>query len=137
MVFYDPNRGISLIKRRVVVTGMGALTPVGLTVEESWRNILAGVSGVGRVEDFDTTDYATKIWAKVKPFDIERYMPLKDAKRMDLFTQYGMIAADVVFKPLRIIRISWLPVVHGEYLLSSFLPVSLTWLLVKFPLSIG
>ena len=94
MVFYDPNRGISLIKRRVVVTGMGALTPVGLTVEESWRNILAGVSGVGRVEDFDTTDYATKIWAKVKPFDIERYMPLKDAKRMDLFTQYGMIAAD-------------------------------------------
>lgn len=81
-------------KRRVVVTGMGMLSPVGLSVEESWRNILAGVSGVGLVEGFDTTDYSTKIWAKVKNFDPERYMLAKDARRMDLFTQYGMIAAD-------------------------------------------
>ena len=53
-------------KRRVVVTGLGMLSPVGLNVTESWRNILAGVSGVGPVEGFDTTDYPTKIWAKVK-----------------------------------------------------------------------
>lgn len=84
----------SLIKRRVVVTGMGMLTPVGLNVEETWRNILAGVSGAGPVEDFDTTDYPTKIWAKVKNLNIEDHMSLKDARKMDKFTQYGMIAAD-------------------------------------------
>jgi 3-oxoacyl-[acyl-carrier-protein] synthase II len=83
-----------LNKRRVVVTGLGMITPVGLNVEESWKNILAGVSGVGRVEDFDTTDYSTKIWAKVKNLNIEDHMLLKDARKMDLFTQYGMIAAD-------------------------------------------
>ena len=81
-------------KRRVVVTGLGMITPVGLNVEESWRNILAGVSGVGPVEDFDTSDYSTKIWAKVKNLNIEDHMSLKDARKMDLFTQYGMIAAD-------------------------------------------
>lgn len=81
-------------KRRVVVTGMGMLTPVGLNVEETWKNILAGVSGVGMVEDFDTSDYSTKIWAKVKNFDIEKHVPLKDARKMDPFTQYGMVAAD-------------------------------------------
>ena len=80
-------------KRRVVVTGMGMITPVGSNVEESWQNILAGVSGVGLVEDFDTTDYSTKIWAKVKNFNVEDHIPLKDAKKMDLFTQYGMVAA--------------------------------------------
>ncbi len=81
-------------KRRVVVTGMGMLSPVGLNVDESWRNILAGVSGVGPVEDFDTSEYSTKIWAKVKNLNIEDHMSLKDARRMDLFTQYGMVAAD-------------------------------------------
>lgn len=81
-------------KRRVVVTGMGMVTPVGLSVEETWRNILVGKSGVGLVEDFDTADYSTKIWAKVKNFDIEKYVPLKEARKMDLFTQYGIAAAD-------------------------------------------
>lgn len=81
-------------KRRVVVTGMGMLTPVGLNMEESWRNILAGVSGVGRVEDFDTSEYSTKIWAKVKNLNIEDHMLLKDARKIDPFTQFGMIAAD-------------------------------------------
>lgn len=83
-----------MIKRRVVVTGMGMVSPVGLNVEESWRNILAGVSGVGLVEDFDTTDYTTKIWAKVKNLNMEDHMSLKDARKMDMFTQYGMVAAD-------------------------------------------
>ncbi|HHV7596494.1 TPA: beta-ketoacyl-ACP synthase II [Legionella pneumophila] len=80
--------------RRVVITGMGMLTPVGLNVEETWRSILAGVSGVGLVEDFDTTEYPTKIWAKVKNFNFENHMPIKDARKMDVFTQYGMAAAD-------------------------------------------
>lgn len=81
-------------KRRVVVTGMGMVTPVGLNVEQSWKAILAGESGVDMVEGFDTTDFSTKIWAKVKNFDIEDYFPQKDARKMDPFTQYGMIAAD-------------------------------------------
>lgn len=80
--------------RRVVITGMGMLTPVGLNVVETWRSILAGVSGVGLVEDFDTTEYPTKIWAKVKNFNVENHMPIKDARKMDVFTQYGMAAAD-------------------------------------------
>ena len=83
-----------MAKRRVVVTGMGMLSPVGKNVDESWRNILAGVSGVGPVEGFDTTDYSTKIWAKVKNFSLDDHMTSKDARKMDLFTQYGMIAAD-------------------------------------------
>ncbi len=81
-------------RRRVVVTGMGMVSPVGLNVEESWRNILAGVSGVGMVEDFDTTEYPTKIWAKVKNLNVEDHIPAKEARKMDVFTQYGMIAAD-------------------------------------------
>ncbi len=81
-------------KRRVVVTGMGMLTPVGLNVDETWQNILAGVSGVGPVEDFDTSEYSTKIWAKVKNFNIENYVPIKDARKMDVFTQYGIAAAE-------------------------------------------
>lgn len=81
-------------KRRVVVTGMGMLTPVGLNVEETWRHILAGKSGVGLIEDFDTADFSTKIWAKVKNFNVENHVPLKDARKMDGFTQYGVAAAD-------------------------------------------
>ncbi len=84
----------TLGKRRVVVTGMGMLTPVGLDVASSWRAILNGESGAGCVEGFDTSDYSTKIWAKVKNFDPERYFEHKDAKKMDVFTQYGMAAAD-------------------------------------------
>lgn len=83
-----------MTKRRVVITGMGMLTPVGLNVEETWQNILAGVSGVGTVDDFDTSEYTTKIWAKVKNFNVENHVPLKDARKMDLFTQYGIAAAD-------------------------------------------
>lgn len=81
-------------KRRVVVTGMGMLTPVGLTVKESWKNILSGVSGVSVIEEFDTTDYSTKIWAKLKNFNIEDFVSSKDARKMDEFTQYGVAAAE-------------------------------------------
>lgn len=81
-------------KRRVLVTGMGMVTPVGLNVKETWQNILAGVSGVALVDDFDTTLYTTKIWAKVKNFNIEDHVPVKEARKMDVFTQYGIVAAD-------------------------------------------
>lgn len=85
---------LSLNKRRVVITGMGMITPVGLNVKETWQNILAGVSGVVLAEEFDPNEYSTRIWAKVKNFNIEDYVPLKDARKMDVFTQYGIAAAD-------------------------------------------
>lgn len=87
-------RSYALNKRRVVVTGMGMITPVGLNVEQTWQSILAGVSGVGPVLDFDTSEYSTKIWAKVKNFNIEDHISTKDARKMDAFTQFGMVAAD-------------------------------------------
>ena len=83
-----------LSKKRVVITGMGMVSPVGLSVKESWENILAGHSGVSKIDGFDITDYSTKIWAKVKGFDIEQYVSLKDARKMDLFTQFGIAAAE-------------------------------------------
>lgn len=86
------------MKRRVVVTGMGMVSPVGLTVAESWQNILNGVSGIGPVEGFDTTDYPTKIWAKVKNLDVEDLLSAKEARKMDPFTQFGMIAAKEALK---------------------------------------
>ncbi|VEB36193.1 3-oxoacyl-ACP synthase [Legionella sainthelensi] len=85
---------LALNKRRVVITGMGMITPVGLNVKETWQNILAGVSGVVLAEEFDPNEYSTRIWAKVKNFNIEDYVPLKDARKMDVFTQYGLAAAD-------------------------------------------
>ncbi len=85
-------------KRRVVVTGFGMVTPVGLNANETWTNILNGVSGVSTVEGFDTTEYPTKIWAKVKGFNPEDYFDVKEARKMDAFTQYGVIAADEAIK---------------------------------------
>lgn len=90
-LFYEEP---SLNKRRVVITGMGMITPVGLNVEETWQNILAGASGVVLADEFDANEYSTRIWAKVKNFNIENYVPLKDARKMDVFTQYGIAAAD-------------------------------------------
>jgi 3-oxoacyl-[acyl-carrier-protein] synthase II len=73
---------------------MGMITPVGLNVKETWQNILAGKSGVTLADEFDANEYSTRIWAKVKNFNIENYVPLKDARKMDVFTQYGIAAAD-------------------------------------------
>lgn len=81
-------------RRRVVVTGMGMLTPVGLNVEDSWKAIVAGKSGVARVEHFDASAFSTQICATVKNFNCDHVINLKDQKKMDLFIQYGMVAAD-------------------------------------------
>lgn len=91
-VYQDTQTKVARLNRRVVVTGLGMVTPVGLTVQESWANILAGKSGVGRVTEFDPTEYPTKIWAKVKHFNIENYLPLKEARKMDVFSHYGIAA---------------------------------------------
>lgn len=82
-----------MTKRRIVVTGLGAITPLGHNVEQTWSSILAGKSGVGAVTDFDTAEYSTKIWAKVKDFNAEAVFGAKDARKMDPFTQYGLVAA--------------------------------------------
>lgn len=85
-------------KKRVVVTGFGMISPVGLNTHESWQNILNGVSGVGVINDFDTSDYSTKIWAKVKGYQPEDHFDVKEARKMDLFTQYGVVAAEEAIK---------------------------------------
>lgn len=82
-----------MTRRRVVITGMGAVTPVGHDVKSMWHNLLEGHSGVRSVTEFDATDYPCRIWAKVKDFDVVRYLPAKEARKMDGFTQYGMVAA--------------------------------------------
>ncbi len=79
-------------KRRVVVTGMGMVSPVGLDVSESWENVLKGRSGIAPIEIFDTSAFPTRFGGAVKGFDVTRYVAEKDAKKMDLFIHYGMAA---------------------------------------------
>ena len=79
--------------RRVVVTGMGLVTPLGINLDDTWQGVLAGRSGVAAIEGFDTSAFTTRFGAQVKGFDVEAFMPKKDARKMDLFIQYGMAAA--------------------------------------------
>lgn len=81
------------MKRRVVITGMGAVTPIGNTVKEYWENLCKGVVGIDRITRFDTTDYKVKLAAEVKGFDGKERIGLKPARRMELFTQYAVAAA--------------------------------------------
>lgn len=80
-------------KRRVVITGLGMVSPVGLTVPESWKNILEGKSGVAPITHFDVSAFATRFAAGVKDFNPSRYIPIKDIKKMDFFIHYGIAAA--------------------------------------------
>jgi 3-oxoacyl-[acyl-carrier-protein] synthase II len=79
-------------KRRVVVTGLGLLTPVGNTVEESWENILAGKSGIAAITAFDASQFSARISGSVKNFDASLYITPKDQKKMDTFIHYGLAA---------------------------------------------
>ncbi|MGM0537258.1 MAG: beta-ketoacyl-ACP synthase II [Pseudomonadota bacterium] len=81
-----------MARRRVVVTGLGLVTPVGNSVEESWASILAGKSGVAPIENFDVSAFNTRFGGSVKGFDISPYLNPKEARKMDLFIQYGMAA---------------------------------------------
>ena len=82
-----------MTKRRVVITGMGMVSPVGLSVKESWENILAGKSGIAQITHFDTTGFSTTFGGSVKGFDVCNYLSAKDAKKMDPFIHYGIAAA--------------------------------------------
>ena len=80
-------------KRRVVITGMGMVSPVGLNVKTSWENILAGKSGIGPITHFDVSDFSVRFGGSVKDFDVSTIMSSKDARKMDTFIHYGMAAA--------------------------------------------
>ena len=84
--------------RRVVITGMGVVTPIGLTLDEFWKNSVAGKGGVAKITYFDTAQYDTKIAAEVKGFDPLNFIEKKTANRMDLFTQFAMAAAEMAVK---------------------------------------
>lgn len=80
-------------RRRVVVTGLGCVSPVGNTVEQAWSNVLAGKSGIGLITKFDTSAFACKIAGEVRDFDLEAYISAKEARTMDSFIHYGIAAA--------------------------------------------
>ena len=81
------------MKKRVVVTGMGAITPIGLSVEEFWENVKKGVTGFDFITKFDASEYKCKLAAEVKGFEGKNYMDFKAAKRMELFSQYAVAAS--------------------------------------------
>ena len=85
-------------KRRVVVTGLGLITPVGIGVSESWANIVSGQSGIGKITKFDCSTYPSQVAGEVKNFDPLLYIPPKDARRMDTFIQFGIAAGIEAFK---------------------------------------
>lgn len=80
-------------RRRVVVTGIGMLSPVGLDVKSSWAAVLAGQSGIAPIEHMNVEAYSTRFGGSVRGFDVEQYMPAKEARKLDLFIQYGLAAS--------------------------------------------
>lgn len=82
-----------MTKRRVVITGLGMVSPVGLSVSESWGNILAGKGGIGPITHIDVSAFSTRFGGSVKGFDPTNYIPAKDVKKMDPFIHYGIAAA--------------------------------------------
>jgi 3-oxoacyl-[acyl-carrier-protein] synthase II len=87
-----------LSKRRVVITGMGIVSPVGIGISVAWQNILAGKSGISRITHFDASAMASQIAGEVKDFDVTQYIPAKDARRMGRFIHFGLAAGIEAFK---------------------------------------
>jgi 3-oxoacyl-[acyl-carrier-protein] synthase II len=79
-------------KRRVVVTGLGMVTPVGNDVAETWKNILAGKSGIAPIDHFDTSEFSTRIGGSIRNLELDDYIPRKEQKKMDPFIHYGLVA---------------------------------------------
>ncbi|MCM3386535.1 beta-ketoacyl-ACP synthase II [Ureibacillus chungkukjangi] len=86
------------MKRRVVITGIGAVTPLGNSIEETWENVIAGKSGVGALTRLDAEKFPVKIAAEVKDFDIEQYVEKKEARKMDRFTHYALASSIMAMK---------------------------------------
>ena len=85
-------------KRRVVVTGLGIVSPVGIGVPEAWASIVSGKSGIARISRFDPSAYSSQIAGEVKGFDVTKYLSAKEARRMDTFIHYGIAAATEAIK---------------------------------------
>jgi 3-oxoacyl-[acyl-carrier-protein] synthase II len=85
-------------KRRVVITGLGVVSPVGIGTQNAWGNLIAGQSGITRITKFDSTAFSSQIAGEVKNFNVEDFLPAKDARRMDTFIQYGLAAGIEAFK---------------------------------------
>lgn len=85
------------MKKRVVVTGLGAVTPIGIGKEEFWQSLLAGKSGIGKITRFDASEYTTQIAGEVKGFEPAQFIDKKEAKRMDRFTQFAVAASKMAF----------------------------------------
>jgi len=86
------------VRRRVVVTGIGMISPLGIGVEENWKALIEGKSGIDYITRFDASQYSTRIAGEVKNFDPEKYIDAKELKKMDLFIQYAMAATDMALK---------------------------------------
>ena len=87
-----------MAKRRVVITGLGIISPVGIGVAQAWQSIVNGKSGIGRITHFDPSPFACQIAGEVKGFDVAQYLPAKDARRMDRFIHFGLVAGMEAFK---------------------------------------
>ena len=96
------DEGFGVSKRRVVVTGLGMVTSLGHSVESSWEGIVAGKSGVSLIDHFDASDLACRICSRVKDFDPTVYMTEKEARKIDVFIQFGMAAAIQAVKDAKI-----------------------------------
>lgn len=94
----DTGNSVNTNKRRVVVTGMGAVTPIGIGVEEFWKSVRAEKTGFAKISTFDTTDYKCKLAAEVKDFDPTLYMDKKTSRRMEQFSQFAVAAAGEAIK---------------------------------------
>ena len=81
------------MNRRIVVTGLGLITPVGNTVADTWDAIKASRSGIGMIDSFDTEAFSVKIGGSIRDFDLDAYMSKKDARKMDPFIHYGIASA--------------------------------------------
>ena len=80
--------------KRVVVTGLGALTPIGNNIEQYWNSLVDGVSGAAPITRYDATKFKTRFACEVKDFNVNDFIHRKDARKMDKFTQYAMVASD-------------------------------------------
>jgi 3-oxoacyl-[acyl-carrier-protein] synthase II len=87
-----------LSKRRVVITGLGIISPVGIGIPTVWQNIVAGKSGIGKITHFDASAMASQIAGEVKNFDVTQFLSAKDARRMDKFIHFGLVAGMEAFK---------------------------------------
>ncbi len=86
------------MKRRVVITGLGIISPLGIGLEENWRNLIEGKSGIGPITKFDASQFAARIAGEVKSFNPEEYVDKKDLKKMDTFIHYAIAASDMAIK---------------------------------------